>query len=87
MGNPITAALASSHEAINNANKFSGSVTHQAGNKSDPTAPSKPPEPKSDYSMARAARRDGHTFMGVGTENQGPELRAAQDNREAVKPL
>jgi hypothetical protein len=45
----IAAALASSHEALNNANKFSSSVNKQAGIKSKP-------QPKSDYGMARASR-------------------------------
>ena len=54
MGNPGNAALAAAKKVSDDAAKFSGSVTHQAGNKTDPTAPKPAP---SDYSHVHTARK------------------------------
>lgn len=86
MGNPVAAALASAHKALDSATKFSSDVTHQAGNKTDPTAP-KPAAAKSDYSHAREARKGEGEFMGQ-SSNAASELNAALDKRaEAKKAL
>jgi hypothetical protein len=57
MGNPISSALASAQKAIDDSNDLSKSVTHQAGNTVDPTAPKKPLPPTSDYTHAHTARK------------------------------
>ena len=57
MGNPITSALASAQKALDDSNNLSSSVTHQAGNKTDPTAPKKALAPTSDYAHAHNARK------------------------------
>lgn len=81
MGNPISAALAGAHKAIDSANKFESSVNKQSG------VPAKPPTAKSDYAQAREARKNPDEFMGV-RSNQAPELNTALAERaEAKKAL
>lgn len=81
--NPVAAALASAHKALDDANKFTRSVT---GGKPNAFAPKETPH--TDYSVVRSARKGAEEgpkeFMGIKSD-QSAELNAAQKNREDAK--
>jgi hypothetical protein len=79
-----SAALASAHKALDNANN--SSVGTKSGHSGFTPTP-KPQGAGTDYSHARAARKSGDGFMGVKAD-QGSELKAASDSHDnAVKAL
>jgi hypothetical protein len=81
----ITSALASAHKAIDATGpKGTSSIATRSGHSSiTPKSAGKPAV--SDYAHARAARPGG-SFMGVQAD-QGSELKAAEQNREAAKKV
>jgi hypothetical protein len=83
--NPVAAALAGAHKALDSANKFTGSVTGGKPSAFAPKPEAKAQPEKTDYSHARDARKDaGHEFLGV-RSNEAPELKSALDAREQAK--
>ena len=81
MGNPINAALAAAQKTIDDSNDLSKSVTHQAGNTVDPTAPKKPLPPTSDYAHAHTVRK-----AAAHAPTTGDELAAKKRQVEEVSP-
>jgi len=74
----VPRVLEGARKALDNANKFTSSVT---GGKPSAFAP------KTNYSHARSQRKSAGSFMGVQAD-QGPELKAAdQSHAEAEKAL
>ena len=83
--NPVEAALASAHKALDAANNSSVGTKSGHSNFAPKTAKTAPE--RTDYSHARAARPGGDSFMGVKAD-QGSELKSATESHDnAVKAL
>jgi hypothetical protein len=80
----ITNALASAHKTLDDVNK--SSVGTKSGHTNFPGTKPAPAAAKTDYSHVRAQRPGGDSFMGVKAD-QGTELKAAEQNREAAKQV
>jgi hypothetical protein len=79
----ITNALASAHKTLDDVGK--SSIGTKSGHTNFPSPkPAAPAASATDYSHAREARKP--SFMGVQSD-QGPELKAAEANREAAKKV
>lgn len=84
MGTNATAQiLQGAKKALDSANKFTNSVTGGKPSAFAPKAESSAPA-KSDYSHARAARKDPDEFLGVKSD-EAPEIKSALDRREQTK--
>jgi hypothetical protein len=81
MGSTVN-ALESAKKALENANKFTRSVTGGQPSAFTPKSEAKPQPERTDYSHARAARKEEpHEFMGI-RSNEAPELNTALRTRE-----
>lgn len=75
----VQSMLSNAKKALDNANKFTKSVT---GGQPNAFAPKKPSPSK--YSYVHQARKDPDSFLGVQSD-QGAELKAAEASRQAAK--